>query len=392
MKKVGTSRTTLSSSKIPLVQVLGAGPTGSLAALALSKEGFTVKLCDALPEEELKSRSRAYAINHSSRRILQKLELWEALKADLIDFDQLDLRDQVSKNRILFSLSDLSIPNRRYGAIGWIVDHKSLMNLLFQRLNSSPLVEIKLGSKAASPSKDSFVVAADGPRSTSRKYWSIGYWQHRYSQGCLTAKIAMRGIPKGYAFELFRKEGPLAILPLGEDSFQVVWSASLKSCQLRASMPSSYFLDQLAAILPDGVEPDLLIDKPIVFPQYLMIAHRLSHSKGVLIGESAHLCHPVGGQGLNLCWRDVETLISLVKCYGVSRRSATLYARKRWLDLLSVCLATDFLVRLFSNRIWILLPVRKLLMILMACFPALRYLSLKAMTDGPMQLLKQLPE
>ena len=374
------------------VHILGAGPTGSLTALALAKNNQRVVLHDPLPTDDLTTRSRAYAITHSSRRLLQKLNLWHCLAEDLIPFDLLDLRDQSVQWKVLFQLNDLPAGHRIHGGIGWILDHGPLMRLLFSCLQIHPNVELFLGVPPPDPGPDDLIVAADGPGSPTRKSWGIGHWRHTYRQGCLTVKVAIRGIGEKKAFELFRSEGPLAILPLGQGNFQVVWSAPLYRCRERCELSSGGFLDQLAAILPTGLEPDRLLDRPRAFPQELMLAHRLSSGRGVLIGEAGHRCHPVGGQGLNLCWRDVETLLQSVTRGGSPSSIARRYGRQRWMDLLLVGLSTDLLVRLFSNRSRVLLPFRSIAIGLLALNSTLRKLSLRAMSDGPMQLMRVLPD
>ena len=217
-------------------------------------------------------------------------------------------------------------------------------------------------------------------------------FQHRYRQGCLTAKVVLRGVEPEGAYELFRPEGPLAVLPMTDGSHQVVWSAPMQHCLDRADLADGAFLDALAAVLPDGVEPDLLLDRPTAFPQTWMLARSLRHGPAVLVGEAGHRCHPVGGQGLNLCWRDVETLTDLVATQGIGPRTAARYSRRRWLDLLMVGLATDALVRLFSNRQPLLVAIRQLLLPCLALSAPLRRLCLSAMTDGPLRVGRPLPD
>jgi 2-octaprenyl-6-methoxyphenol hydroxylase len=107
----------------------------------------------------------------------------------------------------------------------------------------------------------------------------------------------------------------------------------------------------------------------------------------VLVGESAHRCHPVGGQGLNLCWRDVATLHTLAGRVAAGRLQPSQlpgrYARRRWPDLLLTLLATDLLVRLFSNRCGLVLPLRRVGLSLLRVGAPLRRLSLGVMTQGP---------
>ena len=156
-------------------------------------------------------------------------------------------------------------------------------------------------------------------------------------------------------------------------------------------MTNAAFLDQLAGVLPDGIEPDLLLDQPAAFPQQLMLARRLSSGRGVLLGEAAHRCHPVGGQGLNLCWRDVETLAALARQPDSARSKARRYASRRLVDVVLVSLATDLLVRPFSNRQPMLMPLRSAALLLLEKLALFRRLSLRAMTNGPLRILSPLP-
>ena len=377
-----------------LIQVRGAGPTGSLLALALAQQGQTVLLEDPLTAQELQSRSRAYAITHSSRRLLQRLDLWESLDQSLVPFTRLDLRDSGSGGRVLFRQQDLRKQNRHHQAIGWILDHRPLMRVLLDRLQQSPQVTLGLGKdpEPLDRSSAALIVAADGPSSPTRQSLGIDVFQHPYRQGCLTAKVVLRGVEPEGAYELFRPEGPLAVLPMTDGTHQVVWSAPMQHCLDRADLTDGAFLDALATVLPDGMEPDLLLDRPTAFPQSWMLARSLRHGSAVLVGEAGHRCHPVGGQGLNLCWRDVETLMDLVTKRGIGPGTAARYSRRRWPDLLMVGLATDALVRLFSNRHPLLVAFRQLLLPCLALSSPLRRLCLSAMTDGPLRVGRPLPD
>lgn len=420
-------------------RVLGGGPTGALAALALAQAGWTVELRDPLSAAALQGRRRAYAFTHSSRRLLERLGLWSALAPQLVPFAQLRLRDAALERWVAFSPADLADPcSRGQEPVGWIARHSQLMALLLSRLAQHPAVTLRLGegvgpaappfssgpgpaaplpagereahqrrwldrqpagaavpapaaaeALAPNPQPDpppDLIVAADGPASPARQALGIGCWGWTYAQSCLTAEVDLRGAAPGTAWELLRPEGPSALLPLGEGRFQLVWSAPTARQRRRETLDPAAFLDGLSVLLPSELEPDALPEPPRTFPVSWMLAHRLSRGRTVLVGESGHRCHPVGGQGLNLCWRDVAVLhrLALRAASGklAPRRIGRAYGLRRWPDLLLILTSTDLLVRLFSTRHPLALLLRRPALALLRRAAPLRRISLAVMTDG----------
>jgi 2-octaprenyl-6-methoxyphenol hydroxylase len=381
---------------------MGAGPTGALAALALADAGWQVTIVDPLGSPALLERTRAYAFTQSSRKLLERLGLWQACDPLMVPFRRLELLDLGARASVAFALADLAAPlAQRQGAaqgkgaaLGWIAQHRPLMGVLLERMQAHPAITTQLGQSGA-PAVGSgpadLMVAADGPHSPTREALGIGLWQWSYRQNCLTATVAMRGSDDDQAWELLRPEGPFAVLPLGDGQFQVVWSAPQGRCRQLESLADAAFLDALAGALPDRFQPDGLLEPPRAFPVSLQLARRQHRGSCVLVGESGHRCHPVGGQGLNLCWRDVAVLHRLAQRATAGRLAAerlpAAYGLRRWPDLLLTLAATDLLVRLFSNRAPLLLPLRRLGLVLLARVPIFRRLSLAAMTHGPCQVL-----
>jgi len=373
-------------------RVLGGGPTGALAALALAHAGWRVELCDPQSAETLQARRRAYALTHSSRRLLERLDLWQALEPGLEPFDQLRLLDAALGRWVRFQATDLPMRWRGSGQpVGWIGRHTTLMALLLARLAAHTAVCLRLGEPsfpdpAAAADGMALVVAADGPASPTRAALGIGCWGWTYGQSCLTAELDLQGAAPGTAWELLRPEGPSALLPLGHGRFQLVWSAPTPRHRRREQLDPAAFLDQLAPLLPQGIEPGTLHDPARVFPVALSLAHRLSSGRTLLVGESGHRCHPVGGQGLNLCWRDVAVLHRLAQRAAAGRlapsRLGSAYGRRRWADLLLILLSTDLLVRLFSSRQHLSLLLRRPLIALLSRAAASRRLTLSLMTAG----------
>jgi len=362
--------------------VRGAGPTGSLAALALAQAGWQVHLLDAQTPEQLLQRKRAYALTHSTQQLLQKLKLWERFSSCCHPFRRLELHDRGSRSSTLFSAPQ---------AVGWIADHQPLQQHLLEACREHEAIELHIGgSSSPSPHPDDLQVIAEGANSSSRRALGIGFHGFRYRQSCLTVQVSLRNASSqdDTAWELFRPEGPLAVLPFGSGQAQVVWSAPQQRCQERCELPPDVFLAALNQALPPAAQATALLDQPAWFPVEWRLAPRLGRGTTLLCGETAHRCHPVGGQGLNLCWRDVATLAQLAQQPDLEARDLVRrYGRRRWLDLIAVMLATDGLIRLFSNSNRFLLPIRRLGITALDAIPALRRLSLNLATYGPVGML-----
>ncbi|WP_320674575.1 FAD-dependent monooxygenase [Prochlorococcus sp. MIT 1341] len=377
------------------VKVIGAGPTGSLLSLALSRIGSSVSLYDSSKRDALIKRNRAYALTHSSRRILEQIGIWDSLTPYLHPFSSLQLEDHGLLRNADFELNDLSLANKNFGAIGWIVDHQQLMELFFSIIADNPNINLVCGSSSSPILEDhDLVIAADGPNSSCRRSWGIPLLRIPYIQGCLVVKVVIRGGDQNKAHEILRPEGPLALLPMGGEIFQVVWSAPFALCKVRSELPAAIFLDKLACVLPYGFEPDILLDSPAAFPIQFSMALGLGSRNRFLVGESAHRFHPVGGQGLNLCWRDVHTFTELIESYnnGKIRRSSILgkYSRARLFDVLSVGLLTDLLVRIYSSRNFAAKVFRLFVIITLNRVALIRRLLLHFMTDGLTKRVKVL--
>ncbi|MEB3177080.1 MAG: FAD-dependent monooxygenase [Synechococcus sp.] len=360
----------------PTALVRGAGPTGSLAALALAQAGWQVTLHDPLSASALKQRRRAYAITHSSRELMQQLGLWEQLEPHCHRFDQLQLLDQGSGASTAFEAAN---------AVGWILDHRPLQALLLQACAEHPQIALALEQAEPASAAAALSVIAEGGGSLSRRKLGIGFWGFRYRQGCLTVQVQLDASCRPHtAWEIFRPEGPLAVLPLRTGEAQVVWSAPQQRCEQRIQLTPPQFIAALNSALPGEVQIQALLDQPAWFPVEWRLAPQLGRGTSLLCGESGHRCHPVGGQGLNLCWRDVASLAAMARRYRHNpRRLVRRYSRRRWLDLLAVLVATDLLVRTFSNRSGLLQPLRRLGIGLLDRHTALRRWSLNLATYGP---------
>ncbi len=207
------------------------------------------------------------------------------------------------------------------------------------------------------------VAAADGAASPLRRAAGIGTFEWRYRQTAIVTTVRHERPHAGIAVEHFLPSGPFAILPMTGNRSSIVWTERQALASRLLALPEADFAAELAARFGDFlgmVEP---IAPRWSYPVRLQLAERYCDRRLVLVGEAAHVIHPIAGQGLNLGLRDVAALAELVidaRRLGLDIGDAHVlqrYQQWRRADAVLLAAVTDGLNRLFSNEI---APLRRL--------------------------------
>ena len=370
-------------------KIVGSGPTGLLLSIALSKFDCNIFLTDLLTKDRLINKDKTYAITHSTRKILSKFGLWEKLEPFLFGFDTLSISDSVTSAFTNLSTSDLDNDISSAENIGWVVKHSDLMNVFFQEIDNYENIifmtpQILLRKKILFD----YQFFSTGANSLDKKFLDFVDIKKSYNQSCLTFKVSLRGNCEKRAYEIFRKEGPLALLPLEKNLYQVIWtSTTLKSIE-RLNSDKNFLMDNLSTILPDEFKLDQIIGEFNIFPVSLSFnLPVLNFKKIVFVGDAFHTFHPVGGQGLNSCWRDVNTIFDLLnKNIIITKVNLRMFKFKyfssRILDIIVTMFITDSLISIFANKNLLLFPIRKLTFSFLNNFIFIRKLVLNQMTKS----------
>jgi len=295
-------------------KIVGSGPTGLLLSIALSKFDCNIFLTDLLTKDRLIDKDKTYAITHSTRKILSKFRLWEKLEPFLFGFDTLSISDSVTSAFTNLSTSDLDDDISSVGNIGWVVKHSDLMNIFFLEIDYHSNIFFK-STKNLSQEKFIFdyKFISTGAYPINKKSFNFLYFRKKYNQSCLTFKVLLRGNVESCAYEIFREEGPLALLPLDKNLYQIIWTSSTSKSIDRLNTDKNFLMDNLSTILPDYFKLDQIVGEVNLFPVSLSINLSIFNSKKLLfVGDSFHTFHPVGGQGLNTCWRDVNNIFDIL--------------------------------------------------------------------------------
>jgi 2-octaprenyl-6-methoxyphenol hydroxylase len=370
-------------------KIVGSGPTGLLLSIALSKFDCNIFLTDLLARDRLIDKDKTYAITHSTRKILIKFRIWEKLEPYLFGFDTLSISDSVTSSTTNLTTFDLDEDISTSKNIGWVVKHSDLMNVFFKEIykyeNISFITPQKLLDKKLFFDYQFF---ATGANSLDKKLLDFINIKKSYNQSCLTFKVSIRGNYEKRAYEIFRKEGPLALLPLEKNLYQVIWTSNTLKAIERLNSDKNFLLDNLSTILPDKFKLDQIIGEFNIFPVSLSLnLPLLNLKKFVFVGDAFHTFHPVGGQGLNSCWRDVNTIYDFFnKNKAITKMDFTLFKFKyfssRILDIIFTILITDSLISIFANSNLFLFPLRRFSFLLLNNSLFIRKLVINKMTKS----------
>lgn len=370
-------------------KIVGSGPTGLLLSIVLSKFNCNIFLTDLLVRDRLIDKDKTYAITHSTRKILSKFRLWEKLEPYLFGFDTLSISDSVTSATTKLTTFDLDDDISSAENIGWVLKHSDLMNVFFREIDNYDNIFFMTPQKLLNKKIIfDYQFFATGANSLEKKLLDFIDIRKSYHQSCLTFKVSLRGNCEKCAYEIFRKEGPLALLPLEKNIYQVIWTSStLKSIE-RLNSDKNFLIDNLSTILPNEFKFDQIIGEFNIFPVSLSLnLPVLNFKKFIFLGDAFHTFHPVGGQGLNSCWRDVNTVFDLFnKKNSITKRHLFLFKFKffssRILDIIFTIFITDSLISIFANRNIFLFPIRKFSFLLLNNFLFIRKLVLNQMTKS----------
>jgi 2-octaprenyl-6-methoxyphenol hydroxylase len=370
------------------VAIVGAGPVGMTLALALADGPYRVLLIDSRQRGAWAGDPRALALSHGTRQLLERLGAWNANAATPIETIHVSQRGGFG--RTLIEASDYGIP-----ALGYVMRYRDLAARLDARLASALLLDnaavlsVASGDEAADIAVDCggetrsirarLVVHAEGTPGVAADVRVYDYRQH-----AVVAEV--RPVP-GHgrrAWERFTPDGPLALLPLGEDYSLVFTVPPARASDLMCLEDDAF----LAALRRQfGGRIDFVGGGPRAsFPLALRVREQLTAARQVWIGNAAQSLHPVSGQGFNLGLRDAWALAQVLR-EGAGRDAGaapalTAYARARRSDRGGSMAFTDGIVRVFSNDLAPLRIARGLGLMTLDLLPPLRHFVAKRMIWG----------
>ncbi len=357
--------------------IAGGGIAGLSLALALKRGlggAFAVTLADPGLAAAARADNRAYAVAAAAQNMLAALGVWPAIAGTAQPMTEMVVTDSRSPDlvRPVFLTFDGEVePGRPFAHM---VENGALLAALLAACRDAGVVlrpegvsrfasddtGVELRFSGGEVVRAGLLVAADGARSRLREQAGIGWVGWAYEQSGLVATLSHERPHHGRAIEHFLPSGPFAILPLCDGGrlghrSSIVWTERAENVPALLSLDAADMLEEIERRF--GLElGGLALESAVVaMPLGFGVARRFVAERLVLLGDAAHLIHPIAGQGLNLGLKDVAALAEIIvdaARLGLDVGAADVleaYERARRLDTVAMGVVTDGLNRLFSN-------------------------------------------
>ena len=351
--------------------IVGGGMVGASLAAALAPLPLRLALVEACAPDSNTQPSydeRCTAISHGSQVILDTVGVWAAMAPDASPILSIHVSDQGRPGIARIDAREQGVP-----ALGYVAPNRSVGKALWNKLGEQSNLDCFMPAKVISMAADEcgvdlgleqddgspvtlrsrLIVAVDGARSVTRKLAGIEAEVLDYEQTAIICNVTPEEVHLGRAFERFTVNGPLAMLPLGEQRCSVVWTVKRELAQSILALDEPLFLARLQEQFGYRLGRLLQTGARSSYPLYRVKAMEQTGHRLLVLGNAAHSLHPVAGQGFNLSLRDVAALAEVMaNLDGADPGDPAVLARYlewRQADQDKVLGFTDGLVRLFSN-------------------------------------------
>ena len=370
------------------VVIIGGGMAGASCALGLKQSNKQLSIA-VIEANEVSADyhpsfdDRSIALAQQSVQYLKSINAFDCQAPFAAAIKKVTVSD-----RGHFGKTHIDCQEYGHDALGYVVEVNPFGRSLHQQLTrtdvslfcpdtvakleyQSDFANITLSSGEQLSAK--LVVIADGAHSQSRKLANIEFNTRAYQQAAIIANIEVADGHHNHAFERFTEHGPMALLPMSNNRYSLVWCMEPEQIEHTMALEDDAFLAELQKAFGYCGGAFSKVGMRASYPLVYGKAESLSSHRTVLIGNAGHAIHPIAGQGFNLGLRDVQLLCDMANRSDLGDYAFTrYYSQTRSKDITTVMTLTDSLVRLFSNSSRLLALGRSIGLFSMDLFSSLK--------------------
>jgi 2-octaprenyl-6-methoxyphenol hydroxylase len=352
------------------IAVVGAGPAGQIAAIAMARGGRSVALVGPQPDG---SDRRTTALMHQSLEMMERLGLWEALKPQAAGLQTMQILDGTKRllraPTVAFRSAEIDLP-----AFGYNIPNSALLETLAEAVVREALIT-RFDESADSISLDGpevrialaddatviadFVIGADGRRSKTRESAGVGVKTWSYPQTALVLNFSHSLPHQNVSTEFHTESGPFTQVPLPGQRSSLVWVVTPKEVERLQALDLAALSAEVETRMQSMLGKVTVEDGVQAWPLSGMTAVHYGKGRAAFVGEAGHAFPPIGAQGLNLSLRDISALedILIDRSGPIAANSGDRFHARRRLDIASRTASVDLLNRSLLSS---LLPVQML--------------------------------
>lgn len=342
---------------------MGGGPVG--ASLARAALGLAVALVvheRRVPSERVAQTfdARVYALSPGNVSFLKDLKVWQEMPAERLAPVHAMRVYGDRGSQIEFDAYDAGVPE-----LAWIVEDTVLQDALWRGLNAEIFAPAHCASLSLTRDQvllalddgrrltSRLIVGADGARSFVREHAGIAARERDYGQAALVANFRCERAHRNIAYQWFQGGPVLALLPLPAGQVSMVWSLPAAEAQRIGGLEPQRLCREVEAASAGALGEMALACEPRTYALRRLSARRMVAPRVVLVGDAAHVIHPLAGQGLNLGLQDARALVATLAAREPVRDPGDLrllrrYERARAEPILAMGAMVEGLYRLFG--------------------------------------------